>query len=350
MCIIVYKPAGTELPDDTILRRCMTKNKDGAGFAIAAPEGTYLSKGYFKYKDFKEAIDTVVKPEDDCLMHFRFATAGYINAANCHPFPITTNLEELKAQSLFTSDPVFAHNGIMSIQDVSEASPYSDSLLFLLDVLGNFDVSDDSTRNLLRVTALMTGSKFITFKHQEISMYGNGWIKDDGIWYSNSGYRYTVTSSLLRGGAYTSYVDRICPGCGEMVISWCKNCKWYVFREKCTCGKFLAGEMYQDGGHCVGCDMCSECFALLKDGKCPNGCIFIPKALLPAPKTCPRCGTTTLIEEGDYIFCSSCTWMHTKEVDDTCPKCGDYIDTWFGVGFCQKCNIIINEDGTIARA
>lgn len=87
MCIIVYKPAGIELPSRETLRECWDNNPHGAGLMWADGERVNLQKGYMSWEDFEAALDEVTKGIDvastPMALHFRIATHGEIVPGCC---------------------------------------------------------------------------------------------------------------------------------------------------------------------------------------------------------------------------------------------------------------------------
>jgi hypothetical protein len=104
VCIAIYKPETIELYKSTV-KNCFLHHSDGAGFVVHNPENNTLTieKGFFTF----DALWKAMKPYKGhrMLLHFRWATHGESNAANCHPFMIGNNL-------------AFMHNGV--IKDVRQ--------------------------------------------------------------------------------------------------------------------------------------------------------------------------------------------------------------------------------------
>lgn len=194
MCLAIYKPAGITIPEDH-LERGFDSNPHGAGFAYVDPErGLVIEKGFFKFKKFIAAwrkVDTL-----QAVVHFRFATHGKRNEANCHPFPVTPDL-------------CMVHNGIIDI-DCSKARKKSDTWHFVEQVVKPFVGHNpdsfftcDATR--LLVEEYVRGSKLVFLASDgRFSIFNEklgDW--DKGVWYSNTCYRAWRTVrgfGSLRGG------------------------------------------------------------------------------------------------------------------------------------------------------
>lgn len=96
MCVIIYKPAGKDLPSIDILDKAYKRNPHGCG--LVSPSVFY--KG-LSYVSFKEHLNECSK-EEPLLIHFRYATHGSVKDSNCHPF-----YDE-------DTGTYFMHNGIIS--------------------------------------------------------------------------------------------------------------------------------------------------------------------------------------------------------------------------------------------
>ena len=113
MCIIVAKPAGKKLPSKQTLMNCYANNPDGAGFMYADGKTVHIDKGFFDFTDFYDALLSIKDiTNTSIVMHFRISTAGSINEACCHPFPVSSNLADLSATEIDNRVCV-AHNGII---------------------------------------------------------------------------------------------------------------------------------------------------------------------------------------------------------------------------------------------
>lgn len=80
MCVIIYKPAGKDLPSIDILDKAYRRNPHGCGFV--SPSLFY--KG-LSYTSFKKHLKECTK-EEPLLIHLRYATHGSVKKSNCHPF------------------------------------------------------------------------------------------------------------------------------------------------------------------------------------------------------------------------------------------------------------------------
>lgn len=191
MCIIIHKPSGVKLPDARILKTCFKENKDGAGFSFVNNAGEVeIRKGFMKYVDLKVALKQLGKElditETDLVIHFRYATAGLTNEANCHPFPKTYVTDLLKSTKV-TTDLAIAHNGVISWCH-SHSSDLSDTMIFIKNVLAGIPdeiLLTDEISDLIEHSTMY--SKFAFQTPDRTYRIGN-FIRDNDIYYSNHSY------------------------------------------------------------------------------------------------------------------------------------------------------------------
>lgn len=194
MCVIAYKPLNVMFPSETILKNCYENNPDGAGFMYVYNEKLYIRKGYKTYESFIEALNNARKLTGDnvpYVMHFRIATQGYEDCMT-HPFPLSTKMESLKKLKS-TCNIGVAHNGI--IQLTSDGSTnYSDTMKFITDYLALIIQSYDwykNARTKQLIERLMGSCRLaILDKNCHCELLGNGWIENEGCFYSNNSYSY----------------------------------------------------------------------------------------------------------------------------------------------------------------
>lgn len=213
MCLAILKPANKKVPNDH-LRNGFIGNSHGAGFAFSQNGELIIRKGFFALQDFMEAYEEV---PDECpaLVHFRLATHGAKDKANCHPFVIREARDKTPTMALI-------HNGIINGYGDSkrEGSFMSDTAQFCHDftkpilnaipeklvsfealkraiadkTTGNYDALPQTVKTTIAIAKAIhsesNGAKLcILDRRGEHFIFGERqgtW--DDGIWYSNSGY------------------------------------------------------------------------------------------------------------------------------------------------------------------
>ena len=195
MCIIFHSPPGSGLPDKDTLERCFDRNGDGAGYMWSGPKGILIRKGFMNWPAFWDSFSSrKFGDEQHIVGHFRIATSGGVSPGNCHPFPLTKDVNALKAQKAVTNRAV-VHNGLIGTGD--ESLGLSDTMLFVRDILSSSAVaenlSDMAVRHLL--AAFLKTSRLLVWDKDWVFKFGD-WEKDNktGIYYSNSGYLTPATN------------------------------------------------------------------------------------------------------------------------------------------------------------
>ncbi|PWB00214.1 class II glutamine amidotransferase [Duncaniella muris] len=174
MCVLIIKPKGVKMPDARKLQMAFKANPHGCGCAS--------STKFFKSLSFDTFMRKLAKVGDDenCMIHFRFATHGSIKRANCHPFK--------------QGDVYFAHNGIIDIDrtdDRTDSETAFDEMVYpaILRYGWNSEEVKTVASNLCQY-----GSKIALMQNGELLMFGN-FIQDaDGCYYSNHRFMYCANS------------------------------------------------------------------------------------------------------------------------------------------------------------
>ena len=204
MCIIVYKPAGIELPGKETLRECWDNNPHGAGLMWSDGERVNLQKGYMSWEDFEAALDEVTKGIDvtstPMALHFRIATHGAIVPGCCHPFAVKDSFDRMR-QTAISAEVGFMHNGTLSGLETDDET--SDSMAFAKTVLVPLKAMCEDFMSDKRAVRIIEnssqGSRFLLMaKDGAVRTFGR-WVEEGGVLYSNENFRpcYTYTPSLL---------------------------------------------------------------------------------------------------------------------------------------------------------
>lgn len=209
MCVIVHKERGIEVPNSEVLKKCFTRNPDGSGILLHR-KGTKtceIHKGFMKFDDFEKALkDLNVTKDDDLVMHFRITTSGGTNPENCHPFPISREVSDLKAVRM-NAARAFVHNGVLGTGD--EKIKISDTQVFVKDVMSRDEISNhlenEEVQKIIEELA-GTGNKFFVADAEKdiFQRFGN-WTedKDCGCWFSNSYWKNSYSYST--GKSWSGY-------------------------------------------------------------------------------------------------------------------------------------------------
>lgn len=169
MCIIIYKPAGKNLPADYVRLKCETSNPHGFGFAT--PHRVYHS---MDRKEFEKQLKRSAKKNEPCIIHCRIATHGSINEANCHPFVDVM------------SGVAFAHNGILNIEPIGDKTDSETAFITkFVPVIRKHGIAGPELERA--VDAVIGASRFIFMDSDaRVRMFGH-WYKSsyDGCFYSH---------------------------------------------------------------------------------------------------------------------------------------------------------------------
>ena len=166
-------------------------NSHGAGFVFAHKKRLHLRKGFFKFEDFLKAYKEM--PDDaPCLIHFRLATGGKLNEANCHPFSVSNNL-------------AFAHNGVFF--NVKDDDNFSDTYYFNQSIIQPIFAKNPHAIYTEGARALIEEFIGRGNKVAFINNYGRIVIMNEKMgdyegetWFSNGSYKYGRKCNFHKSG------------------------------------------------------------------------------------------------------------------------------------------------------
>ena len=210
MCIIVAKRTGIAMPDRTILKTCFDNNPDGAGVMWNEERKVHIRKGFMTWYDFECFTNKLEKrldlTETSVVVHFRITTHGGTNPHNCHPFPISSRVRDLKKLN-YETDLAVCHNGVIPIKCIPKLS---DTQTYIVKRLSTFRKRFYENKACMKQIECEIQSKmcFLTDKG-EIYLIGD-FIEDNGIFYSNSSYK-----SYFDFGGYD--LEWLCPVEGYII-------------------------------------------------------------------------------------------------------------------------------------
>jgi predicted glutamine amidotransferase len=193
MCIIIFKPKNRKMPSDEIIKRCFESNPNGAGIMYRNKDNQIvINKGFMTIEALQEAIKEISKNVElrktDVCIHFRISTTGSTIPANCHPFPLSNEINDLKELSVIV-DRAIAHNGIL--HDYSklhnQETDLSDTMYFAKMLSG---VNDRFLQNVISAHAI--NSRFVLMTNKKTLTWGL--INDKGLFYSNTSYKPQTTT------------------------------------------------------------------------------------------------------------------------------------------------------------
>lgn len=208
MCILATALKGAEFSTE-VLQAMFYANDDGAGWAYAKDGKIYYSKGYTNVNKFVKAVQKLPK-DVERMVHCRIATHGGVTKPLTHPFPITRDYAKMEMLSgVLSSGYILGHNGILSNFIPTDKS-HSDTEE-LVRCLANVktDIMSEEYRDIIDI--LIKGSRVaILNTNGEIKRYGTGWTYDNGIYFSNTTwkyykYKYACDYEDDWGGYYNNY-------------------------------------------------------------------------------------------------------------------------------------------------
>jgi hypothetical protein len=190
MCLIAAVPAGKTLSMD-VCTNAAQSNPDGWGMAWIRHGTVHVHKELHSLKRFMKRIRRACRSGSPVLVHFRFATHGSVGFANTHPFAVD-------------AQTVVAHNGILHGFGQNKQADLSDTAEFVQTVLRKFpDAAQSSAGREWLGHIIGPGNKlaFLSASSGLSLVNEKQGIWDDGIWYSNGGYRERFWSTWKHSGA-----------------------------------------------------------------------------------------------------------------------------------------------------
>lgn len=178
MCIAILNSKTAPILPFENFEESFYNNPDGFGMI-------YVKKGTLQtFKDMSEDVDRLYSIYADAkaknegsnfALHFRIATSGKVNAANCHPFSVSDKL-------------AFIHNGVIG----NGCKRFSDTYHFNRNVLQKLPTNFLSNNGILTLVDSAIGHSKLVFINSEnrfhISNEHLGHWDNVGNWFSNYSY------------------------------------------------------------------------------------------------------------------------------------------------------------------
>lgn len=172
MCVIVYRPKGTKMPSEEVLRAMYAANPHGCGFCTPTK--------YYRGLSFTAFMKNIAKvgTKEPCIIHFRLATHGSIKRNNCHPFYDAA------------TGTYFAHNGVLNIQPYKDTTDSETAFRSLfVPYISRYGMRSDELRLSLSQTRANTGSRFAFMQGDKVYLYGD-FVPYEGCLCSNLRFVY----------------------------------------------------------------------------------------------------------------------------------------------------------------
>lgn len=225
MCVICYKPSGTQFPSKTKIRTMFKNNPNGAGFMYSDGQRVYIRKGFMTLSEFNTALNEVREhTEYPFVLHFRITTNGGTTRGLTHPFPLSDDLKRLTATECETACGI-AHNGIIPM--TAYAKKISDTAEFIRKYMTKLIHSEsDIDSDLLDIIEACIDSKMcILTASAEVHLIGKFETDGNGVYYSNDSYKKPRKKSEAKyytSDSITSYYNAYMPYCD----GYCRYCKY----------------------------------------------------------------------------------------------------------------------------
>lgn len=246
MCVIAYKPSGVPFMSKSTLHECFKNNPDGAGFMFVANGKVNIRKGFMSFSDFWSALNAVRNEYGDDIpyvMHFRISTQAGVNQQCCHPYPLSSNMEDLKKLKCVSNIGI-AHNGVISLTSNRNVKDYNDTMKFITDYVTLLvkNVGWWKNKNISTALGHLCESKLaIMGSDSHVELIGD-FIADEGCYYSNGTYAKPKTTWK----SY-SFLD-------EWEDYYNPKTRKYNF-DTHYCPLFMDG----DDTYCTSCSKCKNC-------------------------------------------------------------------------------------------
>jgi hypothetical protein len=207
MCVAIVKPAGFSI-DEEILRRCWQGNKDGCGIAyIQHGKGKktkvknklmlYRSMGFTKFLAELRKVEKKY-PKYPMLIHFRASSKGGVTLDNCHPFAIDKN-------------HAFIHNGTISKVKDDPKKEKSDTRMFNEEIMSKLPkgwFGNPACQELIEDYIGQSKLAMLNIDGDvQIFNKSKGDTSTDGVWFSNTQWRTTISPAANKGGNTGSVKD-----------------------------------------------------------------------------------------------------------------------------------------------
>ena len=261
MCIIAVKLQGQAPLSLPAITACWNNNPDGAGFVIHRPghDCLLIQKGFMTLNSLLAALKaSAIQEQDTVVYHFRIATSGGVSPANCHPFPVSADVDDLKSL-VIACKSAFAHNGVLGKGE----KELSDTQLYILNTLSGYESIKDSLPKILEDTA---GSRTAILSADGYIWLTGKWVEKDGYYFSNDSHDDLYWRQGL--GDMDAFLE-ICECCRSKLhpLEWeemliCEGCgAEYAPCFYCGCWNLIDDMdalMDENGNDVLVCFYCSE--------------------------------------------------------------------------------------------
>ena len=213
MCVIMYKPAGVEMPCADTIRACFEANPHGAGYMLPKRGKVAVSKGFMDLPSLMAALASEGDLTDvPVVVHFRITTQGGVQPSLCHPFPVCDSYAKMRLLGC-ECDVAVAHNGVIAHCSNPRCTDRNDTMEWVkrfADPVVNGDPNWFRSKKRVRLLSersVSGGSRFaVMSRNGFVQLIGDWRRHSDGCMYSNT-YWLGRQACRTAGGAFSLFGD-----------------------------------------------------------------------------------------------------------------------------------------------
>ena len=189
MCIIIYKPTGVSIPEETWeewLKNSSRCNRDGFGYAWRKPGDPWnWRKGVKLQEKHIEEVQGLWGPDVELVLHYRASTGGLLVDENCHPFLVSWDRDPSVVEgTLQDGEVLLFHNGVF--RGLSEPPSWSDTRTVADLMRVGAERFAEDTKYAISWLSVVGGHSFLVASNEEVCH--NMEVEDNGVWFSNRSY------------------------------------------------------------------------------------------------------------------------------------------------------------------
>ena len=193
MCIIAASKAGKRQPTIEEITAMFVNNPHGAGYMFARDGVIQIHKGFMTLREYIAAIQAEgFTDADPVVYHCRISTQAGITPEMTHPFPWSSNLEDMELLDLETTNCAFAHNGVIRLTSDPNNAEYSDTALFIAKFMPHIITGDEDLRKpeVIDLIEELTRSKWAILDSTGFIATVGSFHDEDGVLFSNYSYEH----------------------------------------------------------------------------------------------------------------------------------------------------------------
>lgn len=190
MCVICVSHKGIRQPNEYEIRNMWDANPHGAGYMFIKDGRVEMHKGFMNLKDFMRSVNSEEFTDDDVVIyHFRISTQAGVTPEMTHPFPLSSDLNDMKLLDCQCSVGI-VHNGVIRLTSCADPD-YSDTALFITEYLPTIirDTEDITKKGVKKTIRALINSKMVLLNGDgDVTIIGDFWANEDGVMFSNKSF------------------------------------------------------------------------------------------------------------------------------------------------------------------